>query len=511
MPTRPTTAALAILGLLSGAGAVALTPVRHAGAPMTVVRTNAIRASAPDSTPDGSLTTTVTYTAAAASAEASTADTVRLARGLRFKLTTCLTYHRRGSAPIARCADRYVDTRPNPATIRTGAPTVRLPDQPRPSGAASWAYFAGYTQVAFRSGSGVAAGGGYTVAAHSWPGTGLQGAGIAVAGRGRTWAALPANEPVLPDGVDTGAINSGAPDGICRASFSPTGGRLPPGVTTGHPAFARAPAYYEVGEPTGSFTGQQPLGVMLVIHGGGWYSDGPGATRSGRPVADRWRARGWETVNLTYRACGQSLGDVLWFYDRTRAWFGPSATVCASGASAGGQLALMLATKRRGVYCVVSEGGPTDLRLVQNQTAFDAATGAVDQTRGGRMLHNLAAAAFGEENLASVSPAALAAGLKNTRVLQGFALTDPLVPYEQATDLRLAMLAANPGAYVDTAQLAPGPVSFVHANVSRPALADFIAREDRLVAPVSAMRPLRPEGTWGQRAPDALARTMVRI
>ena len=42
----------------------------------------------------------------------------------------------------------------------------------------------------------------------------------------------------------------------------------PPGdgvSTTGLPS--GAPAYYEVGEPTGAYQGQAPKGVMLVIHG----------------------------------------------------------------------------------------------------------------------------------------------------------------------------------------------------------------------------------------------------
>ncbi|MDP9239805.1 MAG: hypothetical protein M3O55_04090, partial [Actinomycetota bacterium] len=451
MLPRPTALAMVVLVLLGALDGVGRVPdARANGAAPTVTVTNPVRITGLAMAPDGKLTTRVTTAAASTSAEAFTGATVGVTPGFRYKLTTCLTYHRTRATPLTTCADRLVDTRGKRATIHTSAPTVRITAQPRPTGAGSWAYFAGYTQVTYAP-AGLAEGAAYTLVAHSWPDNGLQGAAIAVPGPGQGKGRLPANDPVVPEGAYTGAINTGRPDSICRAATTTSAGRLPPGLSTRHPAFAGAPAYYEVGGPTGAFAGRPPVGVMLVIHGGGWYAEGSGATRSVRPMADRWRARGWETVNLTYHACGQSLGDVLWFYDKTRAWFGSSAIVCATGASAGGHLALTLAAKRKGVYCVVSEGGPTDLDYIQQQTAFNPATGATDQTNGGRVLHNLAAAAFGGDNLASVSPVALARGsLGGTRVLQGFAEADPLVPYQQALDLRRSLLESNPGAYVDT-------------------------------------------------------------
>jgi acetyl esterase/lipase len=258
-------------------------------------------------------------------------------------------------------------------------------------------------------------------------------------------------------------------------------------VTSSHPAFAGAPAYVEVGLPTGAHEGEAPRGVMLVIHGGSWSATGSGAVQTMRPDADRWRARGWETVNLTYRPCGQSLGDVLWFYDAARAWFGPDAVVGAIGTSAGATLALLLAASRTGVYGVVSQAGPTDLTTIQAEVAYDPATGLYDQTNGGRFVHNLGAAAFGAENLSVYSPAAQAtSGLNGTRVLQAFSADDRLVPYEQAADLAGAMLVANPAAYVDDLQLPVGTIPFGHGKVTQAALDDFHAREARLVAPLTA-------------------------
>ena len=94
------------------------------------------------------------------------------------------------------------------------------------------------------------------------------------------------------------------------------------------------PAYYEVGEPTGAYAGRSPKGVMLTIHGGGWYLNGAGAVWSMRGNADRWRARGWRTVNLSYRACGNSVTDVLGFYDKVKVTY-PGKPICALGGSAG--------------------------------------------------------------------------------------------------------------------------------------------------------------------------------
>ena len=109
-------------------------------------------------------------------------------------------------------------------------------------------------------------------------------------------------------------------------------------------------------------------------------------------------------------------------------------------------------------------------------------------------MHNLGAAAFGEENLAAYSPAArVSPTLRSTRVLQAFSADDPLVPFAQAADLGEAMSVANPAAYVDTVQLAPGTIPFGHGRVSQAALDDLHAREERLVSPAGAS-PVAPDG-----------------
>ena len=454
-------------------------PSAAANVPQRVTRINPLRSTSTNVTTGGALTTRVTYSDSSATARTSTQRTIGLRAGFRYRLLTCVAYHLNGTTPVSSCSERSVDTTADTRTVYTSAPSVTLADQPRPT-TQPWAYFTAVTEV--RDASSLA------LLAHGWPDSGLQGAGIPVAPQDQTTGTLPPNSDVALDGPFTGSINSGQPDSICTDQPVPSDGSpLPAGVSPTHEAFRDAPGYYEVGLPTGDHAGQAPRGVMLVISGGGWTFSGIGAVQRVRPEADRWRARGWETVNFTYRPCGQSAADTLWFYDRARTWFGPEAKICALGGSSAGHLALLIGAERPDLYCAVSTGGPTDLTQIHRQGAYNPTTGLHDSTQGPRWVHNLGAAAFGEENLASYSPAPQAAtNLKNTRVLQAFSAHDPIVPYQQATDLADAMRTANEHAYVDDVQLEAGTVPFTHAPVSPDALELFHAREEELVAPVTA-------------------------
>ncbi|MEY2440739.1 MAG: hypothetical protein QOJ46_165 [bacterium] len=456
--------------------------VQAAGAniPSPVTKANTLHVPALGGAADGTLTTTVTYTDTTATAATSTGNTIWLGKGALFQLTSCVAYHLYASAPVSSCADRQVDTRANTATIYTYAPSVALYNQQRPSGSLRFGYFTASVQVANASGST------WALASYSWPSDGLQGAAIPVAAQNAAASSLPANDPFTITGAYNGAVDSGQPDSICRGVYAPSNGSpRPADVSTSNAAFAGAPAYYEIGQPTGAYAGMERRGTMLVIHGGSWVFNGQGGVEGMRTIADRWRARGFQTVSISYRPCGQSSKDAAWFYDHTRAAVGASEKICAAGASAGGHLALLLATYRPDVYCVVSEAGPTDLTTIQTQGAYDPATNAPTQVNGGRLVHNLAAAAFGDENLAAYSPAANASGaLKTTRVLQGFSADDALVPWGQATGLRASMLAANASAYADTVQLPKGTVKFGHGAVTQASLDDFYAREVSLVSPI---------------------------
>lgn len=477
---RATASLFRVIAVVGGGLALlgASAPAAAGNVPPPVTKANPMRVPALGNAINGTLTTRVTYTHVAATAAASSGNSIGLGRGFYFRLRTCVSYHLNAKAPLSRCAERDVDTRANSATVYTYAPSVTLSAMPRAT-VEPWGYFTAYAEVTYQSGTT------WPLSAHSWPASGLQGAGIPVAAQGETAAALPPNGAVTIDGAFTGAFNSGQPDSICFAGSAPSNGSaLPPGVTTYTTALQGAPAYYEVGVPTGAYGNQAPRGIMLVIHSGAFVKTGVGAVQTMRPDADRWRARGWQTVNLSYRGCGQSLADVLWFYDRTRAAVGTDMKICALGVSAGGNLALLIGALRPALHCAVSQAGPTNLNTIQVEGAYNTATGAHDQTAGGRWVHNMAAAAFGEENLARHSPAALAAGtLKGTRVLQAISADDPLIPYQQAANLATAMRTANPAAYVDNVQLAGGSIPFGHGLVSQTALNDFYNRETQVAGP----------------------------
>jgi hypothetical protein len=151
-----------------------------------------------------------------------------------FRLRTCVAYHLYGTVPVSSCAQRTVDTRADTGPVLTHVPVVTLAGQPRPT-TEPWGYFTAYAEVLYQRGSS------WPLFAHSWPDTGLQGAGIAVAPQDQTTGTLTPNSTVTLDGAFTSVIGSGQPDGICTADVLPSGGGPPPGATSSHPAFAGAP------------------------------------------------------------------------------------------------------------------------------------------------------------------------------------------------------------------------------------------------------------------------------
>lgn len=129
-----------------------------------------------------------------------------------------------------------------------------------------------------------------------------------------------------------------------------------------------APASYEIGAPTSAITQGRPVTrVMILVHGGGWFTVGRAAMRTLREQATAWRAAGWQTVSTSHRACGKSIGDVLRTYDLVRRQVGPSVPICLYGQSSGGHLALQVASTRSDVACVIAEGAPTDLVNIAEQ------------------------------------------------------------------------------------------------------------------------------------------------
>jgi dienelactone hydrolase len=416
----------------------------------------------------GQLDLRATFTDATATAIA-TPSPVRLPVGLDFRIRTCVWRKAPAQAPVSVCEE--ADTRPDALTVLTGvaAPTARMTFD-RGAAGQQPATVAAVVLVDVLGHDGQ-----YLPVASSWPTAGLPAAGIAVPAVDQVAGPVLGPQGIAIAGVDGGGIDTGTQDSICRedqvAPDTPDDGS-----TT---ALGDLPFAYEVGEPAG---GQPPRGTMILLHGGAWFSVGRAKLSLTRADAARWRARGWRTVNATYRACAASVGDVLALYDRIVGRYGTAQPICAFGRSAGGQLALLLAARRPRLDCVVAEAGIADLPALAHETTASGRLGPATVT-------NWATAAFGADRLAGVS----AAGSPiHARVLYAIGVADTLVPWRQATDFARAQHRRDPRAYVDLLHVPVGDQPFEHAYVSAAGLAQFHAREDALVAPLTIGSVIAP-------------------
>ena len=207
---------------------------------------------------------------------------------------------------------------------------------------------------------------------------------------------------------------------------------------------------YSVHQPTGHLNAP-PKGVVMTIHGGGWYWTGEQMLRTMDDHVRRWNQRGWITVNVDHRPGGDSLTDIRSFYDAIRSWAGPETRIGMAGKSAGGHLALMLASERTDIEFVVAESAPTSLTTL---------TGTPEAMQ----IRDLATKAFGAANLTTMSPASHASRI-GARLLLSAAAQDPWVPASQMD----AFAGAHP-ANLKTMVLESGNRPFTHAPVSEHAL-----------------------------------------
>lgn len=221
---------------------------------------------------------------------------------------------------------------------------------------------------------------------------------------------------------------------------------------------------------------------MMIVHGGGWFQVGPGMLAAERRAADAWRAAGWTTFNVSYRACGKSIYDVLRAYDAVRDHVGDDVPICVQGDSAGGQLALLLAAKRRDVDCVIAYAAPTNFATIarQGRRAAEDGTGPRALRSGARTIRGLARAAFGARRLERRSPVRHVRSIR-APVLLATPVDDPLIPRAQAREFARALRAARPGAEVKVVELAPGEEPFAHGTASPGALARLLTVVDGLV------------------------------
>jgi len=420
----------------------------------------------------GSSTLTTSYTASLVTATVSSLG-LRLPAGRQYRATVCLNVHVLATPPDGQCVTRDIDARSTLLTRTYAVPTAsRTVDRPAADGAGYATQQIDVTYLADAT---------WTAYASSWPPGDIADASLPLFAAGADIGPLPEQQGVpLESTAAHGGANSGLPDSMCVSNPWPP---ATPRADLDPTALGALPFYYEVGEPSGAYAAQPAKGLLLLFHGGGWYSNGGGAVQALRGEADRWRARGWRTVNSSYRPCGVSVSDALMLYDRARAVYGATTALCTFGQSAGGHLALMVAAGRPGgVRCVVDDAGPTDAATLPTQGAYDPAGGT--QTNAPKWVYNVMGAAFGFENLSSYSPAQFAgAGLRGVRILTASAVQDSLVPYGQMTLLRDRMQAADPFAYVTTMQLPPGDQPFVHAYVSQAGLDAYYQAEQDLVAP----------------------------
>jgi acetyl esterase/lipase len=164
-----------------------------------------------------------------------------------------------------------------------------------------------------------------------------------------------------------------------------------------------------------------PKGVVILLHGGGWRSSRSGFEQE-MPFAETLQARGYATVVIGYSPGISGFNEIEETYAQVQRRY-PGLPICAHGISAGGHLALMLATREPDLDCVVDLVGPADLTTLADQ--------------GGAAVHQLAVNAFGEDGLARWSPIAYARRIK-ARVLMVMAQTDPVVPAEQGPEFAKA-------------------------------------------------------------------------
>jgi dipeptidyl aminopeptidase/acylaminoacyl peptidase len=238
------------------------------------------------------------------------------------------------------------------------------------------------------------------------------------------------------------------------------------------------------GLTTGQWAGQRPIGWMLVVHGGAWVIVGPLAVAETDSEAAFFRANGWAAYQVDYRAGRRSLADVIAAYDRMRARIPRAAPVCAWGASAGGNLVLLLAARRPSLRCVIAEAGPTDLVTLGREKAW-AAPGANPYTRPRVLQTRYAVPLFGAAHLAAFSPVDLASRIR-ARLLLGASALDPLVPLAQMHEMQRALPRRT--RVMILAGMAGTPVNFTHASVTAAALGAWQRAQLRLMAETAAAR-----------------------
>lgn len=233
--------------------------------------------------------------------------------------------------------------------------------------------------------------------------------------------------------------------------------------------------------------------TMLMLAGGAWAPQTIRATR--RKLADdvtRFGALGYVTVPVAYgdpRGHGvqvdDELANITAAYTRARA-ANRLGVVCAYGESAGGHLALMLATKVPTLDCVIAAASPADLTKWASQGGRSTPPAAgcnLDPMRGDVQTNSrwwygacYVPTIFGRST-SRWSPARRWRRSSTTQALLGYASNDPLVPETNGSTLE-----PRDRDDVDIVLLTGGTDErFVHSRVTSSAARAFEARQRTLI------------------------------
>jgi dipeptidyl aminopeptidase/acylaminoacyl peptidase len=172
----------------------------------------------------------------------------------------------------------------------------------------------------------------------------------------------------------------------------------------------------------------KPTALVMLIHGGGWRAS-ESAYEEQKANAKNFQREGYATVAIDYAPGAQGFRQIEDVYGAARQRY-PGLPICASGISAGGHLALMLAAREPDLTCVLTLVAPTDL------------TTLVAQDPEGDEAYNAAVRAFGNNGLAKFSPVRYADRIK-AKVLMVVAEDDPVVPADQGRELAQALPSAQ--------------------------------------------------------------------
>ena len=205
--------------------------------------------------------------------------------------------------------------------------------------------------------------------------------------------------------------------------------------------------------------GGDPKALVILLPGGGWQRS-PSQYEDQKTAAKSLQQEGYATVAVQYDEGARGFRQIEDVYRTARKHY-PKLPICATGISAGGHLALMLATREPDLACVVGLSAPTDL------------TTLAAQDPQGQEAYNAAVAAFGKDQLARYSPVRYANRIK-AKVLLFVAATDPLDPVAQGRELTEAL----PGAQLVVLPPGPDPAVWAHGGGVQPNAQEDVVKRD---------------------------------